>query len=412
MKKRTFIPTAIFAFLLLSSLSLPAIFADIDGQETGYWNDAEGNNYYGAPPSQSSSSSSSSSGPDYRQMWADKWAAQAEAKAQRQENARKQKAYDLNQKGIEFSSKGNFAKALEYYQKAAAVAPEDPVIQDNVRSVQGNMWTDKGIEYYNKSDFVNAKKMFELALTFRPGDPIITENLNATQSYLDQAEQENQKKQAAEQQINQVRDNVSNFSSELQERAANKNTSNLDFKGAPAAPASDEDQAGKLNKFKNMKPIKPNLIKRGPLPAGGSSTASGQGVGLVKSGKSAVAGSKIGDGEQGAQDAMIGFDTAGAASSGLEPVKLKGISLEAQDPDIPEARAGEFKGLVEQREKVRGQRKDLESKLEKLVDGGKENTSEAIKMKEKITEFKNKEVFVNFSIKEKLAVAPNVKKGK
>ncbi|GEM_PF-3395688 len=397
-----------FFSLIFLSFSVSTAFADIDGQPTGWWSDNEGNNYYGDPPSQSSSSSSSGSTVD----WASVWQAKREAAAMRKENERKQKAYDLNQKGVELSAKGDFQKALEYYQKAAQVAPEDPVIQDNVRAVQGSMWNQKGMDYYSQSDFVNAKKMFELALTFRPGDSNITYNLSEAQRYLDQAEQESQKKKAAEQQINQVRDHISNFSNELQERAANKNTSNLDFKGAPAAPASDEDQAGKLNKFKNMKPIKPTLIKRGALPAGGYSTASGQGVGLVKSGKSAVAGSQIGDGEQGAQDGMVGFDTAGAATSGLEPVKLKGISLEAQDPDIPEARVGEFKDLVQKREKAREKRKDLEDKLEKLVGGGKENTSEAIKMKEQISDFKNQETFVNFSIKEKLVVAPDVKKGK
>lgn len=413
MKTRKLLPTAVFLFLLLSGASFTPAFADIDGQETGWWTDSEGNNHYGAPPSQSSSSSSSSSGSiDYRQMWADKWAAQAEAKAQRQENARKQKAYDLNQKGIEYSNKGDFAKAVEYYQKAAAVAPEDQVIQDNVRAAQGNMWNQKGLDYYNQSDFANAKKMFELALTFRPDDPTITANLNDTQTYLNQAEQETQKKQAAEQQINQVRENISTYSDELKERAADKSTSGLDFKGAPAAPVSDEDQAGKLNKFKNMKPITPALIKRGAMPAGGSKTASGQAVGLKKSGAEAITGSKMGDGEAGVHNAMIGFDSAGAVSQGIEPVALKGITLEAQDPDIPQERVGEFKDLVAQREKVREQRKAVESKLKKLEDSGKSNTAEAIKMREEVTQFKNKEVFVNFSIKEKLSVAPNVKKGK
>ena len=412
MSKPKHIPIAILAFLLLSCFPCLSVYA-VDGEATGWWTDSQGNNYYGDPPSSSSSSSSSGS-IDYKQMWADKWAAQREAKEMRKENARKQKAYDLNQKGLEYSSKDDFAKALEYYQKAAAVAPENQTIQGNVLSIQGNMWTQKGIDYYNQSDFVNAKKMFELALTFRPNDPIITANLNNTQSYLNQAEQENVKKQEAERQTNQVREQITGFSEELKERAANKNTSSLDFKGAAPGPTTDSEDSkgGKLTKFENMDPLKPSLIQRGPMPKGGSNTASGQGVGLTKSGATAVIGSKVGDGEMGSQAAGIGFDTAGASAPGIEPFVLKGIERQDQDPEIPQERISEFKDLVEKREKARGARRQLETKLEKMEQSDRPNSAEIVKMRDKIDVFKNEENFVNFSIKEKIAVAPNVKKGK
>lgn len=105
---------------------------------------------------------------------------------------RKEAAYDLNQKGNEAYSKGDWATAVEYYERALDKSPDDSVIQQNLSNARAQLaiqiakekdatataQNDLGVEAYKKGDWATAEAYFLRALEYSPNDSVIRRNLS------------------------------------------------------------------------------------------------------------------------------------------------------------------------------------------------------------------------------------------
>jgi len=102
---------------------------------------------------------------------------------------RSQRARDLNLKGNEQYGKGNWTAAIQYYQEALKVAPEDPVIRQNLKNAQAKekaySLNRKGLDAYQYRNWAESVRHFREALQATPGDPTILKNLKEAQFWLD-----------------------------------------------------------------------------------------------------------------------------------------------------------------------------------------------------------------------------------
>lgn len=401
----------VLAFLLF--VVSPSVFAQ-DGGPTGWWTDNQGNNYYGDAPSSESNTStdtgtSYSSSPDYSYSApapVDPW-----VQTQRE-------AVQINDEGVKYHNAGNLEKAAEFYEKAYAKDPSNPTILGNLKNVRGTQWNEAANRYYEQGNFAEAVKHYEKALEMKPDSDVIRQNLENARNQLAQVQAQQAREAEKQQQIENVKNMVPDFAKEL--KPAARSTGNLELEGQKGSPSGKMNFMGaapsgsnsrlKLEEFKNMNPLKPQLIERGTMPAGGSKTASGQAQSSVfHTGN----GLMDGRGEAMGQNAQMGFDTAGTPKDGLKPVDLKGIPPSERDPVIPpEKMTPEIKQLVEERTKFRSERHLLEAELEKLEKADKRDPMAIFKAKDKISHLQDQENFTVFSINEKLTNPPEVKREK
>ena len=122
-------------------------------------------------------------------------------RAQQIEAARQQRksiAHNTNDMGVSQSKKGNYQKALAYYEEALKYDPSDPVIQGNARKMRAHIKNDAGIAAENRGDYESAISLYEQALSHSPKDPVIRQNLANARSRLEsKKEQESRQQQDA-----------------------------------------------------------------------------------------------------------------------------------------------------------------------------------------------------------------------
>lgn len=143
-------------------------------------------------------------------------------------------ANSLNKKGIEYSDKGDWDNAIEYFKEAVAYTPNNSVIQDNLRKAKGAKANDKGIEYFEKGDWNNAIKHYEEALGYDPDNSIIKGNLEWAER---EAESEKKQQAEAEGRRQKMKEAVAKTSRMLDDLAAelahSTRSSSLTFQGPP-----------------------------------------------------------------------------------------------------------------------------------------------------------------------------------
>ncbi|GEM_PF-3156177 len=103
------------------------------------------------------------------------------------------KARDLNLKGNEQYSKGNWSEAIRLYREALKVTPDDPVIQQNLKNAEAQekarALNRKGIDAYHYRNWAEAARYFREALQATPNDPVIQQNLKEAQFWLNSEEE-------------------------------------------------------------------------------------------------------------------------------------------------------------------------------------------------------------------------------
>jgi tetratricopeptide (TPR) repeat protein len=101
---------------------------------------------------------------------------------------RAQKARDINLKGNEQYSKGNWSEAIRLYREALKVTPEDPVIQQNLKNAEAKekaySLNSKGVDAYQYRNWAAAVRSFREALQATPDDPVIQKNLKEAEFWL------------------------------------------------------------------------------------------------------------------------------------------------------------------------------------------------------------------------------------
>ena len=404
-------------FLLLVLFGVPLAYAQ-DGAPTGWWTDAQGNNYYGDPPSDSSSSSDSSydSGGGYIDP-GPSWEEQ-------QYQATQREAVNLNDEAVKYHNAGNIDKAVELYEKAYAKDPANPTILGNLRSVRGTQWNEAANRYYESGNFREAVKHYEKALELKPDSDAIRQNLENARRELDRVNQQQYQQQLKQDQERQASENVKSMLPNLAEQLkpaqkvqSESKSGSLGFGAWSEKPSrrlefAHPGQSGlPLEGFKNMKPVRHQMIERAEAPAGGSKTASAQAESAQFHGRSLAAAKSD---EEASRRAQFGFDSKGDPKEGIEFAPLKGIPPWERDPEIPKERiTPEIEKLVGERTEARQKRRDLETELAGLRKAKKPDTVAIAKTRDEISTLQNQEIFVNFSINEKLTKAPDVKrKGK
>jgi len=130
---------------------------------------------------------------------------------QRALERRIEKARELNLKGNEQFSKGNWSEAIKLYSEALKVTPDDPVIQQNLKNAEAKdkcqSLNRKGIQEYQNGNWQAAANYFREALKASPGSSVIQQNLKeaefwiaseeSTRVYLENAARQRETEKAA-----------------------------------------------------------------------------------------------------------------------------------------------------------------------------------------------------------------------
>jgi len=392
----------------------PAIFSACgfcdDGSYTGYWTDYDGNNYYGDPPQAVDSSSYSTydsssydtSYSSYTPSWQEQQAAQTRATG-----------ISFNETGNAYLSSRDFQSAINYYTQSLQYIPNDPVVQENLRKAEGCLLNEQANRLYEKGDYKSALEYYRQALEKRPYDAVVRQNLENAKYYVEQEEQRRQEEEDRaqmgrdiSQKLGKLDDVLKDASADIQglgfQTGADKNTGSqgeLQF-----MPAS----GGKLEAFKNMNPEKPDLEARTAVSQDGSENKGGQLRSIFDNIKNVFGGSP----ERMKQEAGTGFDTAGAPRQGLEPFKVTPMEHGSnRDPKVTkEQRTPKIDQLETQRTEIRNERWNMQKQLDELNKAQEKDTEKINELTTKINDTKEQEQFLNFSIKEELSTAPQVKK--
>lgn len=156
---------------------------------------------------------------------------------------RKVTAYELNEKGIEASKKGDYATAASYYEQALKNSPDDAVIKKNLAYALNAM----GNEAYNKGDYATAASYYEQALKYSD-DPTIKSNLAYVRAAMtakekdekDAADAARRDKAAADKMQNSIQD----FAKTLSAVSA---SGGLDFDGVNSGGATKDTKSDGLD---------------------------------------------------------------------------------------------------------------------------------------------------------------------
>ena len=95
-----------------------------------------------------------------------------------EEKLKKQESENYNKfskLGVEFYKKGNFEKALNYFEKAFEINPYSETLRKNIEKTRLRLketlpirWNNKGVEYYKVKNYQKAFECFEKAVKLNP----------------------------------------------------------------------------------------------------------------------------------------------------------------------------------------------------------------------------------------------------
>jgi tetratricopeptide (TPR) repeat protein len=101
-------------------------------------------------------------------------------------DARHQRAHDLNERGANAYSAGDYVTAEHFFSLAARDWPDDPSIAQNLRNTRHQLalrFNEQGAQAYNAGDYAAAEHLFALAVQDWPDDPVIARNLSAARQH-------------------------------------------------------------------------------------------------------------------------------------------------------------------------------------------------------------------------------------
>lgn len=410
--KRSVFCLAVICQIVLGPALL--VFAE-DGVRMGNtWTDAAGNNYEGDP---TPASSAPSSAPSY---YIPTWEERRENNRLRAEAKRQAQATKINDQGVEYAKKGDYKKALEYYEKAAAIDPTNAVIQNNVLSSKGTALNEEGLQYYTAGNYQMAADSYRRALELKPDSDVIRQNLADAEQQLGYQQEWQRKENVKQAEMGAAGDKIKGMLTDLSQDLKKPTTqsSGLSFKSAEAPKTGYEGDHQIAHKdelaFKGLEARKPALEAVTPVPIEGSKTVLGQAKSAeFHSGVAAKSGSY--DGMKG--NSAIGFDTKGVPGDELAspavrvPEVGEGVSLvEVLPPPVP---AEKSTSAIAKYESERGElftkRKEIETKVAEMEKAEKPDPVAIVQLREEATQIKNKENFLSFQITEEVAKAPEVK---
>ncbi len=328
-------------------------------------------------------------------------------------------ATKINDEGVKYSNQGNYQKALEQYEKAAALNPTDPVIQNNIRLVKGSIANAEGLQYYTAGNYQMAAESYRKALELKPESDVIRQNLADAEQQLGYQQEWQRKEDIKKTEMTaagtKIQGILTNLSQDLKKPPAQPSA--LSFKPAEVPSMGYEGDHKIAHRdelaFKNMQPKKAYVEERPDLPKGGSKTALGQ----LKSAE--FHGQNAGGSAEGLMaGAGIGFDTAGKAGGGLvstvvDPVPDVGEGKalgEVLPPPVPKEQTTPAIAKYEtERGELFVKRQEIETKVAEMEKAEKPDPVAIVKLREEATQIKNKENFLSFRITEELAKAPEAK---
>lgn len=391
----------------------PAIFSACgfcdDGSYTGYWTDYDGNNYYGDPPQAVDSSSYSTYDSSYDSSWNDTSYVYTPSWQEQQAAANHTTGVSFNETGNTYLKSGDFQTAVNYYQQSLQYIPNDPVVQNNLRQAEGSLFNVQGNQAYEKGDYRSAMQYYQQALDKKPESDVIRQNLENARYYVeleDQRKREEEEKarigQDIGRQLNKLDDVLKDSSSDDQGLSFQSGASGNGLQFMPASGG------GRLEAFKNVNPEKPELEARTSVSREESENKGGQLRSLFDNIKNVFSGSP----ETMKQESGTGFDTAGAPRQGMEPFKVTPMEHGSnRDPKVTKKqRTPKIAELETQRTEIRNERWTMEKKLDELNKAQEKDTEKINELTQKISETKEQEKFLNFSIKDELSKAPQVTK--
>lgn len=402
--------------LIGQMILIPAFLASAeDGVRMGTtWTDAAGNNYEGDP---TPASSAPSSGPSY---YIPTWEERRENNRLRAEAKRQAQATKINDQGVEYAKKGDYKKALEFYEKAAAIDPTNAVIQNNILSSKGTALNEEGLQYYTAGNYQMAADSYRRALELKPDSDVIRQNLADAERELSYQQEWQRKEDLKKAEMGVAGDKIKGMLTTLSQdlKKPTAQPSGLSFKPAEAPKTGYEGDHQIARKdelaFKGMEVRKPALEAVAPVPIEGSKTVLGQAKSAeFHSGVAAKSGSY--EGMKG--NSAIGFDTKGVPGDELAspavrvPEVGEGVSLVEILP--PPVSKEQTTPAIEKFETERGElftkRKEIETKVGEMEKAEKPDAVAIVKLKDEATQIKNKENFLSFQITEELTKTPEAK---
>lgn len=404
---------------------LPSLAQALEGSRAGdCWTDESGVNHCGDSGSSSDSGygwqytygytqNTQSSGPSYQErVEAAQLRREMEAQAQIQ-----REAVRLNQIGIDYANKGDWANAVNYYQQANATNPSDPVIANNLRTARGSEWNAAGIVYYTQGDYEKAAEAYQKALELKPESEVIRQNLEEARQRVEIKRQEEAEAQRRREALAaadaSIKQKLSGYSAAIQKPAA-ASSSGLSFKGGAenksgmvvVGQGTKNDDALSPFAFKNMKPER-RVLEAAPSEKGSNPSILDQLKSMWQSDKNAKGASSA---ERASQGMRTGFDSE--ALSGGGSVDISGLEVPAVEgvPIVPpEKRTSTITKLEEKRESMREERHALEGRLTAMEKSKNPDPVQIVKIRDEISQKKNEENFLNFSITEEMGKASDVK---
>ena len=172
----------------------------IEGEQYDHWwTDSQGNNHQGEPPGPSSSSSSYEYNPNSGAAQFGRQLGQAIRSAlgldytppvytpPPPETPERKRAKELNLQGIKYRANGENDEAIECYEQALTLSPDDEIIKRNLTIARQAKFNDIGLKYCKEYNWEMGIKYFKEALSYGP-DSTIEENLRIAKARLKEAE--------------------------------------------------------------------------------------------------------------------------------------------------------------------------------------------------------------------------------
>lgn len=373
----------------------------VEGRSTGICCDEYG---HGFPCSEGGGGGGSGGGGGGLPGFIDKWINEGPSPEDIEREKRENQAVDLcNNVCVPADNAGDFERAIDCYNQALSLNPNDAVVKKNLARINWIKAWKKANSYANEGNYQEALKYYQEARKFRY-DKVIEDNIRSVENAIkEQKKEQKRKEDVAKEERIQINKNTE------AEAKIKLSIDDLSREMVKSLPQPDANQLAFID---------PGAVQVSGLTAGAGESTAPETEKWVSTAQlqevqmhSTLAAQLKNEAASG--EARIGFDTASdERKEGLPILRLRGIPPELRDPNVPEElqKDEEINNLVNQRTAARDQRHELEKKLVELEKAGKKDTPEFHETEQGIKEGKSKEVFLNFSIKEKIKSAREVKK--
>lgn len=146
---------------------------------------------------------------------------------QLEQQRKRDESIKLSNRGVEYDRRGYYDTALEYFERALRVDPDNHTARDNIRIVRAKKAYHQGVEYYENGEFEKALSYFREALRFLPGNRDILAKIDDAKGKADNKKKQVINNQERVRMVNETEERITNLldkvTSEVLEENKHKN---------------------------------------------------------------------------------------------------------------------------------------------------------------------------------------------